>query len=149
MKTWHLYTWVGLDNLGSWSVGPWQGYGTSAFNSYLLPGDSFVLNLSSIANDPRELGFGRLGYEAPIGIDGLRLGASALYSQARPGDNRRLTSDATTTQSVEIHGSIVPLLSQHESMTLTVAAAFSNVSERDMSPRCLDQSMTIASARSA
>jgi hemolysin activation/secretion protein len=132
VKTWHVYTWVGLDNLGSWSVGPWQGYATGAFNSYLLPGDSLVLNLSSIANDPRELGFGRLGYEAPVGIDGFRLGASALYSLASPGDERRLTHDATKTEAVEVHGSIVPVLSQRESLTLTAATTFSNVSETDM-----------------
>src|SRR6185369_15404533 len=33
LKTWHVYTSFGLDNLGSSSVGPWQGYATAAFNS--------------------------------------------------------------------------------------------------------------------
>ena len=35
VKTWHIYTSFGLDNLGSSSVGPWQTYATGAFNSYL------------------------------------------------------------------------------------------------------------------
>ena len=132
LRTWHVYTWVGLDNLGSASVGPWQGYATGAFNSYLLPGDSLMLNLSSIANDPHELGFGRLAYDAPAGVGGVRLGASALYSDARPGDDRRLVNDATRTESAEFHGSIVPILSLRESLTLTVAAGFTNVMENNL-----------------
>src|SRR6266581_370862 len=47
LKTWHVYTSFGIDNLGSSSVGPWQSYATAAFNSYLAPGDSLVLNLST------------------------------------------------------------------------------------------------------
>ena len=132
LKTWHIYTWAGLDNLGSASVGPWQTYATGAFNSYLLPGDTLALNLSTIANDPRQLGFGRLYYDAPVGTDGVRLGASALYSEVHPGDVRRLFNDNTRTESFEIHGSIVPVQSQQQSLVLTAAAGFSNVSERDM-----------------
>src|SRR5262249_55366894 len=132
LKIWHVYAYVGLDNLGSASIGPWQTYATGAFNSYLLPGDSLMLNLSTTANDPRELGFGRLSYDVPVGVDGFRIGASALYSDARPGDDRRLTHDTTTTKSVEVHGSIVPVMSQQQSLVLAVAAGFSNVSEKDM-----------------
>ena len=131
VKTWHVYLWAGLDNLGSASIGPWQSYATGAFNSYLLPGDNLTLNLSTIANDPRELGFSRLSYDAPLGIDGFRLGASALYSNARPGDDRRLVNDNTTTESAEIHGSIVPIVSQRESLTLTVAMGFSDLMENN------------------
>jgi len=132
LKTWHVYTSLGTDNLGSAAVGPWQGYATGAFNSYLLPGDTLALNLSSIVNDPRELGFGRLSYDAPVGADGMRIGASALYSEVWPGDDRRLTNDNTTTESFEVHSSIVPLQSQRSTLTLIAAAGFSNVSESDV-----------------
>jgi hemolysin activation/secretion protein len=132
LKTWHIYTWAGLDNLGSAAVGPWQAYATAAFNSYLLPGDTLAVNLSTIANDPRQLGFGRLAYDAPVGTDGMRLGGSALYSEVHPGDERRLFNDNTRTESLEIHGSIVPVQSQRSTLVLTAAAGLSNVSERDM-----------------
>jgi hemolysin activation/secretion protein len=132
LKTWHVYTSFGLDNLGSSAVGPWQSYATGAFNSYLLPGDTLALNLSTIPTDPRELAFGRLSYDVPVGTDGVRLGASALYSEVRPGDFRRLFNDITTTESFEIRGSIIPLQSQSATLTLTSAANFSNVSERDL-----------------
>ncbi len=36
LKTWHVYTSFGVDNLGSSAVGPWQTYATAAFNSYLI-----------------------------------------------------------------------------------------------------------------
>src|SRR6266700_339467 len=132
LKPWHIYTSFGIDNLGSSSVGPWQTYATGAFNSYVVPGDTLALNLSTVANDPRELAFSRLSYDAPVGLDGARIGASALYSEVRPGDDRRLSNDTTKTEAFEIRGSIVPLQSQRSSLTLSVAAGLSNVSERDV-----------------
>jgi hemolysin activation/secretion protein len=132
LKTWRIYTSFGLDNLGSAAVGPWQSYATGAFNSYLIPGDTLVLNLSTTPADPRQLAFGRLSYDVPIGTDGARVGASALYSEAWPGDFRHLYNDNTKTETFEFHGSIVPLQSQKSTLTLTVAAAFSNVTENDV-----------------
>lgn len=132
LKTWHIFSSFGLDNLGSSSVGPWQTYATGAFNSYLTPGDTLAVNLSTIANDPRQLGFARLSYDTPVGVDGLRLGGSVLYSAVRPGDARRLDSDITTTEAFELRASIVPLQSQSSTLTLTAATTFSNVSEHDL-----------------
>jgi hemolysin activation/secretion protein len=132
VKTWHIYTSFGLDNLGSSTVGPWQTYATGAFNSYLAPGDTLALNLSTTPGDPRELAFGRLSYDVPVGTDGVRIGASALYSEVRPGDERRFFNDTTRTDSFEIRGSIVPLQSQRSTLTLTAAADLSNVSESDV-----------------
>lgn len=132
LKTWHVFSSFGLDNLGSSSVGPWQTYATGAFNSYFTPGDTLAVNLSTIANDPRELGFARLSYDAPVGVDGVRLGASVLYSAVRPGDMRRLDSDITTTEAFELRAGVVPLQSQSSTLTLTAATTFSNVSEHDL-----------------
>lgn len=131
VKTWHVFTSLGFDNLGSSSVGPWQSYGTAAFNSYLAPGDSLVLNLSTTPGDPRQLRFGRMSYEVPVGTDGARVGASGYYSEVWPGDYRRLFSENIKTESFELRGSIVPLQSQKSSLTLTVAAAFTNATDND------------------
>src|SRR5690349_3762942 len=128
LKTWHVYTSFGVDNLGSSSVGPWQLYALGAFNSYLLPGDTLAVNLSTIANDPRELGFGRIAYEAPVGVDGVRLGGSALYSEVRPGDVRRLFNDLTRTGAFEAHASVVAVQSLRSTLTLTAAFGFTNAS---------------------
>jgi hemolysin activation/secretion protein len=132
VRTWRIYTSFGLDNLGSSAVGPWQSYATGAFNSYLTPGDTLAVNLSTTPGDPRELAFGRLSYDVPIGADGVRVGASGLYSEVRPGDSRRLFNDNTKTESFEVHGSVVPLQSQRSALTLTAALGVSNVTESDV-----------------
>jgi hemolysin activation/secretion protein len=131
LKTWHIYASFGVDNLGSSSVGPWQSYATAAWNSYLAPGDSLVLNISTTPGDVRQLAFGRLSYEVPVGTDGARIGASGFYSEVWPGDARHLINDNTKTESFEFHGSIVPLQSQKSTLTLTAGMAFSNVNEND------------------
>ena len=133
LKTRPIYTSFGLDNLGSSAVGPWQSYATAAFNSYLMPGDTLVANLSTIATDPRELAFGRLAYDVPVGTDGVRLGATALYSDVRPGDGRSQFNTHTRTDTYELRASIVPLQSQQSTLTLTAAAGFSDVSESNSS----------------
>ncbi|RXG97809.1 ShlB/FhaC/HecB family hemolysin secretion/activation protein [Bradyrhizobium zhanjiangense] len=145
LKTWHVFSSFGMDNLGSSSVGPWQTYATGAFNSYLTPGDTLAVNLSTIANDPRELGFARMSYDAPVGVDGVRLGASVLYSAVRPGDARRLDSDITTTEAFELRAGVVPLQSLSSSLTLTAATTFSNVSEHDLYGRWYNDHIRTAS----
>ncbi|CAL79216.1 Putative secreted protein related to heme utilisation [Bradyrhizobium sp. ORS 278] len=132
LKTWHVYGAASLDNLGSSTVGPWQSYATAAFNSYLLPGDTLMANLSTTPGDPRQLAFGRLSYDVPVGTDGVHVGASALYSEVRPGDVRRLINDSTVTETVELRGGFAPIQSQRTSLNLTIAAAFSDVTERDV-----------------
>ncbi|WP_315725955.1 MULTISPECIES: ShlB/FhaC/HecB family hemolysin secretion/activation protein [unclassified Bradyrhizobium] len=132
LKTWHVYGFAGVDNLGSSTVGPWQSYATAAFNSYLLPGDTLTANLSTTPGDPRQLAFGRLSYDVPVGIDGAHIGASALYSEVRPGDRRRLFNDNTVTETFELRSGIAPVQSQRATLNLTLAAAFSNVTERDV-----------------
>jgi len=132
MQVWHVYGFAGVDNLGSSTVGPWQSYATAAFNSYLTPGDTLAVNLSTTPGDVRELKFVRLSYDTPIGTDGARVGASALYSEVRPGDFRRQYNDNTVTEGVELHASITPIQTQHASLVLTVAAGFLDATERSV-----------------
>lgn len=147
LNTWHVFTSFGVDNFGSSSVGPWQSYGAAAFNSYLAPGDSLVLNLSTTPGDPRQLAFGRLSYDVPVGTDGARVGASGYYSEVRPGDYRRLYSDTIKTESFGIRGSVVPLQSQKSSLTLTAAAGFTNATENDVfGPIYADRIRTVSLA---
>jgi hemolysin activation/secretion protein len=132
LQTWHLYSSFGLDNLGSAAVGPWQTYNTVAFNSYMIPGDTLALNLSTTPGDVRQLAFGRLSYDVPIGTDGLRVGASGVYSEVWPGDYRRVYNDNTKTETFEVRASYAPLQSQRSTLTLTAATVFSNVRESDV-----------------
>jgi len=132
VKTSHVYTSFGIDNLGASAVGPWQSYATAAFNSYLTPGDTLAVNLSTTPGDPRQLAFGRLSYDTPIGNDGLRIGISGIFSDVWPGDYRHAFGDNTITEALQLRASMVPLQSQRSSLTLTAAFDVSNVSESDM-----------------
>lgn len=132
VKTWRIYSSVGLDNLGSSSVGPWQTYATAAFNSYFTAGDVLALNLLTVPTDPQTLAFSRLKYETPIGLDGARIGVTALHSEVMPRDARRLYGDTTTTDSFEVRASIVPIQSQFQTLSFAVAVGVSNVSEKDI-----------------
>jgi len=62
----------------------------------------------------------------------VHIGASALYSEVRPGDIRRRFNDNTVTETIELRGGIAPIQSQRASLNLTMAAAFSDVTERDI-----------------
>lgn len=132
VKTWHVYTSFGLDNLGASGVGPWQSYATVAYNSLLAPGDTLAVNLSTTPGDPRQLAFGRLSYDAPIGNDGLRVGVSGIFSDVWPGDYRHAFGDNTVTEALQFRTSIMPLQSQRSALTLTAALDVSNVSESDL-----------------
>jgi hemolysin activation/secretion protein len=131
VETWHIYTALALDNLGTPAVGTLQAYSASAFNSYLVKGDSLGVNLSTVPDTPRELGFARLSYDAPIGHDGVRLGATALYSEIWPGDYRREIRTRSQFETYELKASFVPIETRRSSFWLTAAAGFSDVSERD------------------
>jgi hemolysin activation/secretion protein len=130
VETWHVYTAQGLDNSGTSAIGPWQTYSASAFNSYLISGDSLGVNLSTVPNAMRELAFGRLSYDAPVANDGARLGATALYSDIWPGDDRRQLSTHTQTETYELKGSIIPLQTRRSSLSFTAAAGFTEDVER-------------------
>lgn len=109
-----------------------EAFSSTAFNSYFHPGDSLGINASTTPNDLREFGFGRLSYDAPIGIDGARLGAMALYSNVAPGDGRKQLNTHTVTETYEVKGSIVPIETRRSSLWLTAAADFSESSENDL-----------------
>lgn len=128
LKTWRIYLSNNLDNFGSKAVGPWQSFSTVAFNSYGLPGDVLTANFSSSPNDVRELAVGRISYDAPIG-DGFKIGATALHSEVRPGDERRDYGVITRSDFAELRGSFAPLQSQ--SSAVVVTAAFDAIESRE------------------
>jgi hemolysin activation/secretion protein len=132
LETWRIFTAFGVDSWGTPAVGPLQAYSTAALNSYFIAGDVLGLNLSTVPNAPRELGFGRLSYEAPIGASGARLGATASYGEIWPGDDRQQFGTRTRAETYEVRGSVVPLQTRKSSLTLIASAGFSDVSERDV-----------------
>jgi hemolysin activation/secretion protein len=131
IQTWQIFQAFGFDNQGTSAVGPLEAYSTTAFNSYFLPGDTLVINGSTTPNAMREFGYGRLFYDAPVGTDGARVGATALYSNVAPGDGRQQLNTHTVTETYEVRGSVVPIETRRSSLWLTGIAGFSDSSEHD------------------
>src|SRR6185436_15565869 len=48
LKTWRVFTSLGIDNYGTHAAGPLQTYATAAVNSALAPGDMLAVNLSTV-----------------------------------------------------------------------------------------------------
>jgi hemolysin activation/secretion protein len=129
VETWRVYSTVGLDNRGTEAIGPLQSHFSTALNSYFRPGDAAGLNLSTVPDAPRELTFGQLWYEVPIGVSGSRFALSVAYGEIWPSDERQLTGTRTRSESFEARFTSVPLRTRKSSLWLTAGAGFANVSE--------------------
>ena len=126
VETWRAYTTFGFDNWGQRAIGPLETFFSTAFNSIFVSGDVLALDLSTVPNATRELGFGRILYDAPVGTDGARFGAVASYGETQPGDARRLVDTREIVENVELRASIVPLRTRMSSLKFTVSAGFTN-----------------------
>ena len=145
VETWRVYSTMGLDNRGIEAIGPLQSHFSTALNSYFIPGDAAGFNLSTIPDAPRELTFGQLWYEAPIGVSGSRFALSAAYGEIWPSDERRLTGTRTRSESFEARFSSVPLRTRKSSLWLTASGGFANISEsEDLTALYHDRVRTIA-----
>lgn len=67
VQAWRVYTAVGVDNMGSAAVGPWQASASAALNSLVVPGDSLAVSGSFVPGSSRELRYGRASYDLPLG----------------------------------------------------------------------------------
>ncbi|MCE4226668.1 ShlB/FhaC/HecB family hemolysin secretion/activation protein [Methylobacterium sp. C25] len=145
VQSWTVYGAVGLDNLGSAAVGPWQGSATAALNSLLVPGDSLVFSGSSSLGSWRELSFGSLAYDAPIGTDSFRIGAAATRSDIRPGDARRWLGTRSEADTYEVRAWYAPLVSQSQTLWLGGALGISNIEERTYAGRSYEDHLGLLS----
>jgi hemolysin activation/secretion protein len=136
-----------LDNLGSAPVGRGEAFLTSTLNSAFVPGDGLAMTASTVPEHPDELAFGRAIYDAPVGPNGLRIGATGWYSSIWPGDYRRQWNTQTDSSAIEIRSSIIPIESQKSSLRLTVAAGAGSFTEKNEFGRIYsDQTRTVTFA---
>lgn len=145
VQSWKAYAAVGLDNFGSGPVGPWQGSASAALNSILVSGDSLNITGSTVPNSTRELRFGRLSYDMPVGIDSFRIGASASHGSVWPGDERRWVRTQSQADTYEVRASYAPLLTRTQALWFTGAAAISDVSEQNAFGRNYSDRLKLAS----
>lgn len=130
-ESWRLYGATAIDNMGSSSSGPWQASGSVALNSMLMPGDSLTVSGSFVPGSPREMRYGRIAYDLPLGSDSWRIGIAASHSENWPGDLRRYLRNRSQADTVEARISYAPILSQMQSLWLTASLGVTRASERD------------------
>lgn len=130
-ESWRLYGATAIDNMGSSSSGPWQASGSVALNSMLMPGDSLTVSGSFVPGSPREMRYGRIAYDLPLGSDSWRIGIAASHSENWPGDLRRYLRNRSQADTAEARISYAPILSQMQSLWLTASLGVTRASERD------------------
>lgn len=132
VSTAHITPGIGINNAGTPAVGSLQTYLSTGFNSFLVPGDSLGVNLSTVPDSMRELRFGRLLYDTPMDSNSVRLGATASYSEVWPGDARREIDTNIKNQFVELRASVDPWQSRKSGLRLTVALDYNDTSEQSI-----------------
>lgn len=144
-QSWRVFSASGVDNTGSEAVGPWQASASLAFNSIVVAGDSLVIAGSMVPNASKEMRFGRVAYDMPVGVSGLRVGVSASRSEVWPGDTRRQFRTYSQAETYEARIAYAPLLTQRHSLWLTAALGVSDVVEKDMFGKSFSDRIGLAS----
>ena len=129
VETWHVWTGFDLDNHGSREIGPLQAFIGTAFNSFGTGGETVAVNLATVPDAPRELRFGGIALDAPVGSGGARMAAVASYSDISPDDARRDVDGRIRTDHYAISGTIVPLRTRESSLWLTGLVGLRNEDE--------------------
>ena len=129
LETWQVWTAFDLDNYGASDIGPLQAFIGTAFNSVAVGGDTVAINLAIVPDSPRELRFGSLGLDAPVGSGGARVAAVASYSDISPDDERRAVDGRIRTDHFAISGTIAPLRTREASLWFTGLVGLRNAEE--------------------
>lgn len=88
-----------VDNRGTPSVGRLQSWFSGAANSMLGHGERVQLGFFTVPNQPRELLYGELSYQQPVGSEGTMLTATASASRVDPsGDLAALDTKGQSTR---------------------------------------------------
>jgi hemolysin activation/secretion protein len=120
---------VGLDNRGTQSVGPYQGYAAVDLNSVLGYLEATRFTVFAAPLQPRELVFGEIRHEVPIGSDGLRIAGSLSRSAGNPGDDLRHYDVASRSLRGAIEGRYPLLRGRTETLYLTGQAYWSDAQQ--------------------
>lgn len=118
-----------LDNRGTPEVGRLQAYLSGAVNSVAGFGEQLQLAFATVPDQPKELIYGRIAYEQPIGRDGVILGVNVSASAIDVGAT--LSSQDTDSRSLSIGVNVrYPLvLSRRQSVYLRASFVYQDVKE--------------------
>lgn len=122
---------AGLDNRGSDEIGPIQAFATYQENDLLGTFESTTLTGVTIPNQPRELLFGQLAQDHPVGHDGLHAGYQVDAASSEPGGEQQDLDIEVTSYTGEIYA-VYPVLRTIEHSVWTRAGLTARNTEVDV-----------------
>lgn len=147
-RLWQGY--VALDNRGSRYVGPWQATVGGSVSSVIRAYDRVAFRAVG-ASPLKELRYGEIGYETPIGPDGWTIAASAFISRSDPGFTLTQFDTAGESEGFTIGASYPIIRTRAENLRLSVAFTPYNsrndlFGRRDVSPAYQDDMRPLRAA---
>ena len=130
IETWNVWAQMALDNRGTREVGPLQSSGAAALNSPFGAGETIAIAVQTVPDSPRELAFGAVTVDVPVGVDGLKLGIVGSYSEVRPDDGRRLVDTLIFSETLGVRASLALYRSRALSVFLRADAQVRDAVER-------------------
>lgn len=104
---------VQVDNYGNYYTGEYRIGASLAINSPLKIGDQ--LTLRAVGSD-RDMAYGRLAYQLPVGADGLRIGAAYAHTQYQLDREYRIWDAHGTARSSSVFATYPFVMSQTGSL---------------------------------
>ncbi len=119
-----------LDNRGTSSVGPTQGYTSLGANNLIGGGERFQLAGFTVPEKPEELGFASLRFEQPLGSSGLLFFGQPSVSRVEPSDRENNNNEVSRSLRV-VTGLRYPILrSRQESLFIEGRIDYRDIREK-------------------
>ncbi|HEY0283123.1 MAG TPA: ShlB/FhaC/HecB family hemolysin secretion/activation protein, partial [Rhizomicrobium sp.] len=124
---------LSVDNRGSKFLGPYQVMGGVFFNDVFGTAGRFGINAVVTPDQGPDLAYGAVSYNQPIGINGLRLFASASYVQTRPGSVLRALDTKGRATNADLALSFPFVRSRDFNLVGSLGAAYHDVQSSNFS----------------
>ena len=132
-----------LDNRGTPSVGRLQSWLSGATNSVLGWGERVQLGFFTVPNQPRELLYGELRYQQPVGADGTVVGATIAGSRTDPGGDLAALNSEGHSVRVTLRASHPILLVRSRRLTATGTFDYLDIGEDRLGRTNLQDSLRV------
>ncbi|WP_291297137.1 ShlB/FhaC/HecB family hemolysin secretion/activation protein [Elioraea sp.] len=147
-RVWQGY--VAVDNRGSRYVGPWQATVGGSVSSVIRAYDRVAFRVVG-ASPLKELRYGEIGYETPIGADGWTIAASAFVSRSDPGFTLSRFDTAGESEGFSLGASYPIIRTRAENLRISIAFTPYNsrndlFGRRDVSPAYEDDMRPLRAA---
>jgi len=126
-----------LDNRGTDEVGPFQAFGSFQQNDLFGQFESTNVTGATVPDSPRELLFGQIGQDFPIGSEGVHVGYQVALADSRPGGDLKYLDIDVSSLTTQVYASYPILRTIEQSV---VASAGLRTQNTDVEIETITQS---------